>query len=870
MRRWSRLRRLAATLAAIYLLLLVWSHYGRLAARPVQVNRPVVEVPAEGGSGRVMIALNERFPERETGVPLILIHGSPGSSGDFSGMVGLLNGRRRVIAPDLPGFGGSTRDVPDYSIRAHAGYVVSMMDALGIERAHLAGFSMGGGVVLNVCDLAPGKVESVVLFSAIGVQEMELLGDYRLNHAIHGLQLVLLKIMHLVLPLSPEFARADISVPYARNFYDTDQRPLRGILERYRGPMLIIHGRKDFLVPVEAALEHHRIVPQSELVLTDSDHFMVFREPAMPAETIDAFLDRVESGRAPRLEDATAERRMAAGRPFDPADLPRFVGITALVVMLLLAAATLVSEDLTCIAAGIMASQGRLSFALATLGCFAGIFVGDLLLYFAGRWIGRPALKAPPLKWMISAGDLDRSSEWFNRQGAKVILLSRFLPGTRLPSYFAAGALETSFRLFAFYFLIACAIWTPMLVGLSMLLGGELVESALPGGGLLSIVLAVLLIWIAVRLLVRAMTHRGRRLLLSTWRRLTRWEFWPAPIFYLPVAVRIAGLMIRYRSLTVFTAANPAIPGGGFIDESKTQILEGLAGTPEFLPHWTFIDHRKPAGERFDHAISFMKSRGLDYPIVLKPDAGQRGSGVAIIRDDIQLRNYLELADYDALLQEYVQGDEFGIFYYRYPDDRSGRIFAITEKRFPVVVGDGKRTLEQLILDDDRAVCMAEYLLRLHASRLNQRIPAGREFRLVELGTHSRGALFLDGGRIATPELEQAIDRISSGFEGFHFGRYDIRTGSLDELMAGRGFRVIELNGVTSEATSIYDPSNSVLDAWRVLFSQWRIAFEIGDRNRKLGARPAAALELIASILRYRNKSTAHERFAAGPPTSVR
>jgi len=855
-------------LAAIYLVLLVWSHYGRLTARPAKTNRPVIEVPAEGGTDRVSIALLERFPERETGAPLILIHGSPGSSGDFSGMVGLLNGRRRVIAPDLPGFGDSTRDVRDYSIRAHAGYVISMMDAMGIERAHLAGFSMGGGVVLNVCDLAPSKVESVVLLSAIGVQEMELLGDYRLNHAIHGLQLILLKMMHLLLPLSPELARTDISIPYARNFYDTDQRPLRGILRNYRSPMLIIHGRNDILVPVEAALEHHRIVPQSELVLADSDHFMVFREPAMPAERINGFLDRVETGRASTFDDARAERRLAAGRPFNPADLPRYVGITALVVMLLLAAATLVSEDLTCITAGIMASQGRLSFTLATLGCFAGIFVGDLLLYFAGRWIGRPALKAPPLKWIISAGDLDRSSEWFSRQGAKVILLSRFLPGTRLPSYFAAGAMETSFRLFAFYFLVACAIWTPMLVGLSMLLGGELVESSLGGTGLLSIVIAVLLIWIATRLLIKALTHRGRRLLVSTWRRLTRWEFWPAPVFYLPVAVRIALLMIRYRSLTVFTAANPAIPGGGFIDESKADILKGLAESPEFLPQWSFIDKRKPVGERFDHAVSFMKSKGLGYPIVLKPDAGQRGSGVAIIRDDLQLRGYLELADYDVLLQEFVSGDEFGIFYYRYPGDRAGRILAITEKRFPVVIGDGKRTLEQLILDDDRAICMAGYLLGLHASRLNKRIPAGREFRLVELGTHSRGAIFLDGGRIATPELEEAVDRISRRFEGFHFGRYDIRTGSLDELMAGRGFKVIELNGVTSEATSIYDPANSVFDAWRVLFSQWRIAFEIGDRNRKLGARPATPLELMASILRYRGKSTAHE--PAGQSASAR
>jgi hypothetical protein len=67
-------------------------------------------------------------------------------------------------------------------------------------------------------------------------------------------------------------------------------------------------------------------------------------------------------------------------------------------------------------------------------------------------------------------------------------------------------------------------------------------------------------------------------------------------------------------------------------------------------------------------------------------------------------------------------------------------------------------------------------------------------------------------------------------------------------------FKVIELNGVTSEATSIYDPQNSLRNAYKVLFRQWRIAFEIGEENRDRGLQPATFRELINAMRNYRRK----------------
>lgn len=315
--------------------------------------------------------------------------------------------------------------------------------------------------------------------------------------------------------------------------------------------------------------------------------------------------------------------------------------------------------------------------------------------------------------------------------------------------------------------------------------------------------------------------------------------------FYPPVIGYIAWLMIKHRSLTVFTASNPAIPGSGFVGESKAEILRGLEAANAFIPRWLLVSASDEPARRLDAAARFLAETGMSYPIVLKPNAGERGAGVVIAKSRDEVDACLRGAKVDILLQEYAPGDEFGVFYYRYPDEPRGRIFAITEKRFPVVTGDGKSTLEQLILRDDRAVCIARLLLKSLADRLWEIPAAGEAVQLVEVGAHARGTLFLDGGWVGTDALERAIDGICRGYEGFYFGRFDLRAPDLAAFREGREFKIIELNGVTSEATSIYDPKNSVFAAWRTLFEQWRIAFEIGERNRRNGAPVTSVRQLF-------------------------
>lgn len=867
-------RRLLHGLFAAYVLALGGSWIWRQTPQAELRLRPgerVVRLAAVKGDRQmperpVRMILIDTASGPVTGTPVLLIHGSPGSSGEVAPLTGLLAVERRALAPDLPGFGRSTRSVPDYSFRAHAHYLLAAMDSLRLARVHLVGFSMGGGVAITMADLAPARVASLTLLSAIGAQEYELLGDYHLNRAIHGIQLAALWLLREALPHFGALDRTFLGVEYARNFYDSDQRPLRAALTRYRGPALIVQGQRDALVNPAVAREHHRIVPQSDLVMFDdrgSDHFMTFTRPAVVAAPIAEFLARVDRGEAITRAGAPPDRVAAAAGPFDPTTLPRATGLSLVILLLLIAAATLVSEDLACIATGLMVGRGTLGFGAGTLACFAGIVAGDLALYAAGRYLGRRAVRRAPLRWLLSEPRLDRSSAWFARHGPWIALLTRFAPGTRLPTYVAAGVLKTRALAFLGVFLVAAALWTPLLVGASALFGSRVLAAftsyqqwALPA--VLGLAAGLFL---GLTLLMPLASWRGRRLLLSRWRRLTRWEFWPQWAFYPPVVLYILWLAVRYRSLTVWTASNPAIPGGGFVGESKAAILEGLGRAPDRVARWILLPAGPTPIERVDRARTFVAETGIGFPVVVKPDVGERGSGVAIVPDELGLRAYFESARGAVLVQEYVPGVEFGVFYYRMPGEPTGQILAITDKRFPSVTGDGRRTLETLILADDRAVCRAAFFLDQHATRLDEVPAAGQVVPLVQLGTHARGAAFYDGEWVRTPDLERAIDELSRLYDGFWFGRYDLRAPTAAAIRAGVGFKVIELNGSGAEATNIYDPSNRLGQAYRVLRRQWAIAFEIGARNVAAGARATSLPDLLGLLASHGRSVRSHFHF---------
>jgi len=358
-------------------------------------------------------------------------------------------------------------------------------------------------------------------------------------------------------------------------------------------------------------------------------------------------------------------------------------------------------------------------------------------------------------------------------------------------------------------------------------------------GGLI-LLASGLALFLVLQVTRRATRNLNLRKLATILGRLRHWEFWPAWLFYFPVGIYCLWLAIKYRGLGLPTAANPGMFSGGVIGESKAEILEELSLTsPSFTAGAALV-----SGDTFEARLrsldEILARLNLGYPFVLKPDVGQRGVGVKLIHTHEQAEDYLRRTSAPLVAQQYAAGPfELGVFYYRFPHEERGHIFAVTEKIFPVLVGNGRSTIAELIRQDPRARFMADTYLRRFESRRDEILAAGETLKLVEAGNHAQGCIFRDGMHLSTPALVERINEISQKLSGFYSGRYDIRFSNEDDLRAGKNFQIIELNGAASEATSIYDARNSLVTAYRTLFRQWDLVFAIGAANRKRGCTPS-------------------------------
>jgi membrane protein DedA with SNARE-associated domain/pimeloyl-ACP methyl ester carboxylesterase len=460
-------RNLARVLGAIYLTLVAVSCVVR-HTRPSAVRRSgdaQAQVPAIDGDRvlerTIRLAYASAGPDEIPGAPVVVrLHGSPGRKDDFKAVLPELAKHHRVIVPDLPGFGGSEREIPDYSFRAHARYVLELLDTLGIGDVHVVGFSMGGGVAL---DGRPGAAtRALITYTPRSASGDGALGEFNSIMRCTGRARRPLGLREL----TPHFVADDavLGVPYARNFYD----PINTARDppRWPGPMLIVHGRRARAGPGARACATG---PAGRSRHPES-HFMVFVEGprSRRCSRLPGAWDQARRRRATAIPSAS-RRRAGRSTRGPPARGPPW-----LLVLLFVAVATFVSEDLTCIGAGLLVATGRLGFVPVTAACLTGIVVGDLNAFLAGRVFGRAVLARPPMKWIVTEQQVSRASAWFRARGPAVILASRFLPGTRVATFVAAGVLHTPFLTFAIWFGLAALLWTPLLVGIAALVGAPI------------------------------------------------------------------------------------------------------------------------------------------------------------------------------------------------------------------------------------------------------------------------------------------------------------------------------------------------------------------------------------------------------------
>lgn len=313
--------------------------------------------------------------------------------------------------------------------------------------------------------------------------------------------------------------------------------------------------------------------------------------------------------------------------------------------------------------------------------------------------------------------------------------------------------------------------------------------------------------------------------------KLTEWEHWPAFMFYLPLLPFFFIRSLKAGHPFYYTIANPAILFSGNGTESKFKTLHLL---PESLRPISLLVTKK------DSVLSIrekLEGLGLGFPLIAKPNIGFRGYLVKKIDSQEALEKYLQHVDEEVIIQEFIPYEnELGIFYHRIPGQEKGKITSVTIKKFIKVKGDGQLTLSALIQKDNRAYLYTDIFSLLHQDRLDKVLKKDEELTLSLIGNHSKGTQFINGNHLINEELEAFIDNVCQKMTGWYYGRLDIKYENYKKLLHGEEFKILEINGIISEPTHIYDASHenaSYFKALKSINDHWSILGKIAVKNHK-------------------------------------
>ncbi|HVJ09874.1 MAG TPA: alpha/beta fold hydrolase [Acidisarcina sp.] len=214
------------------------------------------------------------------GEPVVLIHGLGSRAEDWANIIPVLaSGGYRVYAIDLLGYGRTDKPVDaTYSISEEAALVRAFLDAKGLSRVNLGGWSMGGWVALRVASDAPRRVERLMLFDSAGVRfDLRFSPDIFVPDTPEKLADLNAWLMPRP-PVLPDFFARDL----LRVFHEhrwviqrsidsmaTGNDLMDGRLSELKMPVLIVWGAEDRLIPVTSGIVMHREIPQSVLAVVD-------------------------------------------------------------------------------------------------------------------------------------------------------------------------------------------------------------------------------------------------------------------------------------------------------------------------------------------------------------------------------------------------------------------------------------------------------------------------------------------------------------------------------------------------------------------------------------------------------------------------
>ena len=553
--------------------------------------------------------------------------------------------------------------------------------------------------------------------------------------------------------------------------------------------------------------------------------------------------------------------------PIATLDMSVFAQVSSLLVL------PFAHEDLAIILGGYIIVNKLMPATLVALSIYGGIVASDFALY----GIGAAARYVPWLSRYAVDDRVRRFGDKLKHNVFGLVALCRVVPGIVFVAFVACGWARVSLWRFTAASLIVSAIYLPLMLYLVIVFGDALDDNigfwAWP-----ILFLAFAATGFARKRIfglrktaepdseadtILTESCHGMPPLSRADRKVARAERIPPALFYLPLVFNWIRLGIRHRSLTLPTAANPTIFTGGMWGESKSSYFLDVA-LPERKWIADFVVVKRNAGAALaadiERANNARADAGLGFPLIAKPDIGWHGHGVQRIDTPAALENYFAgfPENTTLMLQRYVPfAGEAAVLYARLPGEDRGRVISLTLRYFPQVVGDGVSTVRQLIASDPRAQWKAALHLGVDPTHrgldrfdLDRVATAGEVVRIALIGNQRAGALYRDGRRHITAALDTCFDEIARGMTEFHYGRFDLRFETVEGLMRGENFAILEINGIGGEAIDCWDPRLPVTEVYRRLAEQQRLLFLIGDRNRARGFQPTSAGDFVSSLFR--------------------
>ena len=180
--------------------------------------------------------------------------------------------------------------------------------------------------------------------------------------------------------------------------------------------------------------------------------------------------------------------------------------------------------------------------------------------------------------------------------------------------------------------------------------------------------------------------------------KITNWEAWPFKLLYAPIVPMWLLYMLRSGSVWFFTPSNPKITFGGMDGEPKKEMYDLLP------PHIYPTTFNVLPTDGFSVLLERIRSAGILYPLIVKPEIGGQGILFRKIDNEAELKHYHSMIPVEYIVQEMVHFPmEVSVFYIRHPRDGKGIVTGFLHKIPLHVTGNGMHTLEELILQHPKA-----------------------------------------------------------------------------------------------------------------------------------------------------------------------